>query len=439
MKVIIIITVIFSILTAYINSLRLIAERLQIMNEHKIKLFQIISTVFILCGIIVGSFLHTEQVQAATKIELNRKYVVTSKGGTVQLQINGTSSQPQWKSSDTRIAKVTQSGMVKVLKYGTATVTATVGKKKLKCPIYSGDFWVDNLSFDDYRSNIIKLEKGGNCVVDFVFDRYIDYIPFDDLKVSVQNEGIIQCEYKFTMIDGEKCIYHIRIKGIADGKTDLFFTIGTLTKTMKVTIGTGTGKLDPVDAIKQNNYVGYSDGEAGTLKKVAEIIDQYNLKSATLSNEEKIRLIQTFLRETRDCNKQSNKDGNIANVVFNGHGNYEINEFYAYAQTFGLFCDYLGIPVKFVDGFSFLPGSTAFVPVHWNRVEINGTWYYIDTFLNALFHTSDYFLSEKLWEDHEIRDEEDFSNLYYTGNTNIKYHLLLNQEEYKEESTWEVE
>lgn len=411
------------------------------MREHKNKILQRIGAVLLMCCVIAGCFLHTQEVQASSKPSLNRTFVATTKGGTVQLKVNGTSRQPEWKSSDSRIAKVSKSGKVTALKYGTATITATVGKKKLNCMIYAGEYWVDNASFDDYQSNIINMEKGQDCVVDFAFtnDSYRDEVPFEDIKVSVSREGIIQCEYEFCMIEGEKCIRNIRITGIADGKTDLSFTIGAMTKTMKVTIGTGTGKLDPADAIKQRNYIGYSDGEAGTLMRVAEIIDQYKLNSSTLTVEEKIGLIQTFLRETRECNKQSNKAGDIANIVFNGHGNYEIVEYYAYTETFGLLCDCLDIPNKLCHGMTFLPNSNDFLPDYWNKVEINGTWYYIDTYLNTCYNTSDYNLSEKLWEDHILEKEGDFEDFFFTGNANIRYHLLLSQEEYKEERSWKVE
>ncbi|ABX43421.1 Ig-like domain-containing protein [Lachnoclostridium phytofermentans] len=216
------------------------------MKDCKRKSYKIKGMLLILCCIVIGLICTTDVAEAAAKVTLNRSYVVTTRGATVQLKVSGTTNTVTWSSSDQKIAKVSKSGKV--------------------------------------------------------------------------------------------------------------------TKSLDVIVETGTGRLDPPDAIKQRNYIGYSDGDAGTLKKVAEVIDQYNLKSSDLSVEDKLRSIQAYFNETRKCNTTSNKTGNIANVMFNGHGNYFIQESRAYAETFALICDSLDIPNKYCLGGAYIPGENGYIP-----------------------------------------------------------------------------
>ncbi len=401
---------------------------------------RIVTAVLILCMMITGCFFGTEQVQAASKIGLNRTYVVTTIGGTVQLSLNGTSKKAVWSSSDTKRAKVSKNGKVTAVKDGVVTITATMNKKKYNSVIYIGDYWVDNMSFDDYRSNLINMEKGNSCYVDFAFHAGTEYpnVPQEDVKVSVEKENIIGLEYLTKVEDGTTFLYKVRITGVNDGKTDLSFTIGKLKKTMKVTIGTGTGKLDPADAVKQRNYIGYSEAEAATLKKAAEIIDQNDLNSSTMSVEEKIRLIQHYFTVSRNCNPDGEKEGEIANILFYGHGKASTEE-RDYAATLGFFCECLDIPYKFCRGGAFYQGDNGLFINLWNAVESNGKWYYVDTYLNSFCKTTDYLCSEQLWEDHDLWEEGEFRDYFSDGNSNIRYHLLLSSNEYKKTVIWDVE
>lgn len=412
------------------------------MRELKNKQLLRIITVLILCCIIIWSFIGVEGAEAATKVGLNRSYAVTTKGGTVKLAVKGTSQKVTWRSSDKKIAKVSKTGKVIALKKGRVTITAIVGNKNYPCNIYVGDYWLSNYNFDDYTSNIINLNKNDDCAVGVRFhmnNTYYD-VPLQDVKVVAENEGIIQLEYETYTENGIEYIDSIRINGTTDGKTELYVTIGTMKKTMKVTIGTGTGKLDPIDAIKQENYIGYSNDEVETLKKVVEVINQYNLNSSTLSDEEKIRSTQEYFNQTRLQNPNSNKEGNIANIVFNGHGNLELKEDHAYVQMFGLLCDYMNIPVKYCKGgFLIRVGQQGNGIGYWNKVQLNGTWYYINPFMNAKNNTFTYFLSEELWEDFDLLKEGDFEDFYSTNNTGIKYHLLLSQKEYSYTGYWNVD
>lgn len=366
-------------------------------NSH----LKLLGTLFILCFVTLGFFLGSQSVQAAPKIKLNRTFVITSKGATVQLKLSGTTKAVTWSSTAPTIAKVSKTGKVTALKNGSATITATANKKKYNCDVSIGTFTFDT----DDRTNTLQIDKYRNDAVDIDFKVGNGYaeVPVADVKIAAKNKGLLSWEYETITRNNTMCINFIRIFGLQDGKTDLDFTIGKYTKTLKVTVGTGTGRLDPVDAIKQRNYIGYTPEEAGTLKKVAELIDKYNLNSSSLSVEDKLRAIQTYFNETSDCNPDVDMEGDIANILFNGHG--YLRDYYGYTITLALFCDSLNIPFVYCDGGTFIPGEISFIKDAWLRVKIDDKWYYIDPMLNAWFNNFDYFLSETLWDDHDLEEE----------------------------------
>ncbi len=73
--------------------------------------------------------------KAAKKIKLNKKKVNLVKGKTVKLKVKGTKKKVTWKSSKKKVATVNKRGKVTAKKKGTATITAKVAGKKLKCKV----------------------------------------------------------------------------------------------------------------------------------------------------------------------------------------------------------------------------------------------------------------------------------------------------------------
>lgn len=76
----------------------------------------------------------TIESHAASKIKISKKSVVTNKGRTIRLKVKGTSKKVRWSSSNKKVATV-KKGRVKAKNTGKATITAKVGKKKLRCKI----------------------------------------------------------------------------------------------------------------------------------------------------------------------------------------------------------------------------------------------------------------------------------------------------------------
>ena len=75
----------------------------------------------------------TGKVQA--KASLGVKEFRITKGNTRRLRVTGSKKKVKWKSSNKAVALVNKAGLVTAVKGGTATITAKVGKKKLKCKV----------------------------------------------------------------------------------------------------------------------------------------------------------------------------------------------------------------------------------------------------------------------------------------------------------------
>jgi len=71
--------------------------------------------------------------QAAAKLSKTKATIYNGK--TLQLKVTGTTKSVRWSSSNKKVAKVSQKGLVTALKVGSATITATVGGKKLTCKV----------------------------------------------------------------------------------------------------------------------------------------------------------------------------------------------------------------------------------------------------------------------------------------------------------------
>ena len=138
--------------------------------------------------------IQSANINAATKVKINKTKVSIYVGKTVQLKITGTKKKVTWKSSNKKVATVTSKGKVKGIKKGTAKITATVSKKKYICvvkvkkkvdknaisitetpiptvsttpsmeykPIISGNIIRNFLSLKDYITKYGEINSSGN-------------------------------------------------------------------------------------------------------------------------------------------------------------------------------------------------------------------------------------------------------------------------------------
>ena len=72
---------------------------------------------------------------AQAKVKLNHSSKTIAVGSTLQLKVKGTKKTIVWKSSDKKIAVVSNKGKVKAKKVGKCIITAKAGRKKLKCKV----------------------------------------------------------------------------------------------------------------------------------------------------------------------------------------------------------------------------------------------------------------------------------------------------------------
>ena len=84
-----------------------------------------------------SSFTGMQQVEAATKagLMISHKHVTVIKGQKQQLYVTGTTKTVKWSTSNKKVAKVSDKGVVTAKKKGTSVIKAKVGKKVLKCKV----------------------------------------------------------------------------------------------------------------------------------------------------------------------------------------------------------------------------------------------------------------------------------------------------------------
>lgn len=94
---------------------------------------------WILAVMMVFSIFPATQVNAATKPKLSKTKITMTVGQSEKLKVKGISKKRakriKWKSSKKKVVTVTKTGKLKARKAGKATITAKVGKKKLKCKV----------------------------------------------------------------------------------------------------------------------------------------------------------------------------------------------------------------------------------------------------------------------------------------------------------------
>ena len=100
-------------------------------NGKKVIAFLATLAIFTLLFAFVGG-----QVQAkAATVKLNETKKTLLIGKTYKLKVKNTTKTVKWTSSNPKIATVSSKGLVTAKRAGTTTITAKVGKKRLKCTV----------------------------------------------------------------------------------------------------------------------------------------------------------------------------------------------------------------------------------------------------------------------------------------------------------------
>lgn len=102
------------------------------MNKRKKGLCQLLACVMVL--IMLVSLLPVN-VQAASKVKINKTKTTMYVGTPKTLKVTGTTKKVTWKSSNKKIATVSAKGKVTPKKAGTVVITAKVSGKNYKCKV----------------------------------------------------------------------------------------------------------------------------------------------------------------------------------------------------------------------------------------------------------------------------------------------------------------
>ncbi len=352
-----------------------------------------------------------------SKMDLNAYAVYLNKGETFQLKLKNPPKKIQimtWTSFDTKVAKVSKSGKVTAVNYGSTMLDLTVyaGGKYYN---FSAYITVYKLNGFLYGETTMTLHRGEGTmeigdVTAWLDIKGADYgitpcaIPYDKVKVEIKptadNIAKVQ-EVTKVGSDGATYLSGFGIAAYRDGVVTITVSDNKNTCSMKITIGTGVSRLDPVEAVKKNDFTGYQGDELKTLQTVRAFFDQYNMYSESMSQADKIsHIVDYFIATYKDERYIPYKHGPVYRTMIDGHGVCG-----DYSQTVCFLCDCLGI--KNVEEVGLAGGEAH----GWNKVEVDGKWYHIDAFWCAnLKSKNKYYLSDDIWLDHVKTYENDYYN-----------------------------
>lgn len=131
--------------------------------------------------------------QAAT-VKISDKNVLLETGKSETLKITGSKAKVTWTSSKKSIATVNKDGKVTAKKEGTATITATVNKKKYTCEVTV--FKAQKLSYGDVTyvipkdwNSTVLSEQDGNALIMFNPSSADMTKVVSDIKLTVVKTG----------------------------------------------------------------------------------------------------------------------------------------------------------------------------------------------------------------------------------------------------------
>ena len=102
------------------------------MNQKRKGLYQLLACLMVLVMMIS---LSPVNVQAASKVKINKTKTTMYVGTPKTLKVTGTTKKVTWKSSNKKIAIVSAKGKVTPKKAGTVVITAKVSGKNYKCKV----------------------------------------------------------------------------------------------------------------------------------------------------------------------------------------------------------------------------------------------------------------------------------------------------------------
>ena len=159
--------------------------------------------IFALCF----TFIPTTNVEAASKVKINKTKATVYAGKTTTLKVSGTKKAVKWSTSNKNIATVSSKGKVTAKKAGTATITAKVSGKSYKCKVT-----VKNPSLNKSKAT---LEEGKTMTLKLTGATAKKYTTSNKNVATVNNSGKITAKKSgtasITCTDSNKKTYKCKI------------------------------------------------------------------------------------------------------------------------------------------------------------------------------------------------------------------------------------
>lgn len=184
----------------------------------------------------------TDLVPAQAAVKLNATSVNLCVGDKYQLKLTGTKKKVTWKSNKTSVAKVTSKGMVTARAKGTATITATVSKKKYSCKVWvNKTFKVDQTSVSIKKNtDVTAFLSASGGVNATVADKKICSVTFgkwdgDYIPATIVPKKVGSTTIKFTnTANGEYCTLTVKVAALPSIATFRTASISTGSDTLIV-------------------------------------------------------------------------------------------------------------------------------------------------------------------------------------------------------------
>ncbi len=103
-------------------------------------------------------------VEAASKVKINKTKTTIYAGKTETLKISGTKKTAKWTTSNKKVATVSSKGKVTAKKAGSATITVKVAGKSYKCKVTVKNPYINTTSKTLYVSDTYTLKLTGTTI-----------------------------------------------------------------------------------------------------------------------------------------------------------------------------------------------------------------------------------------------------------------------------------
>lgn len=375
-----------------------------------------------------------------------------------QMKIKPASSykKPTYKSSNTKVATVSKSGLIKAKMLGETQITVSYKNKSKSyyitvVPVKKTDLKISQnvlldgqstqlkLVSDKYDTSQIKLRVKSNDLninskgtykgipevaedkVTFYYGTYqmtVDMISisgkitaettgFSDSYVSGEKIDFYIDDYTISELQNRGVVIQIDQQDLKDsqslspGKHIITVTMGKQTVSQELTV-----KYSVLDAVKNRTSEGYEGKNQMTLQMISEILNNTSIVNDNMTDYEKVRAIHDYLITSADYAKAYPNQNNDA---YGAYGVLVLKDgvCQSYALAFQLLMYGLDIDCKYVTGVARSSANSSGGHA-WNKVCIDGTWYYIDCTWDDPIGGGpqwDYFLSESLWSNHTVESE----------------------------------